>query len=178
MRRNTFFLLRRFLPRLPRAVHVVVHVVLLPGSTASSLATRLKYVFSSDCCRKITMQCKMKWEQKIHMMSKFKFLRVSIFGPRHHHRHRVYYHHGPLSSSYNVPLGQGRPSRQVLPSVVSPCSTRWCTSRRSPLLQQLQLIFTTNFNSIVTKTCEESQERQGRTERQEQGGKETQEKTF
>ena len=36
------FLLRRFLPRLPRAVHVVVHVVLLPGSTASSLADRLK----------------------------------------------------------------------------------------------------------------------------------------
>ena len=110
-------------------------------------------------------------------MNKFKFLRVSIFGPRHHHRHRVYYHHGPLSSSYNVPLGQGRPSRQVLPSVVSPCSTRLCTSRRSPLLQHLQLIFMTNFNSIVTKKCEESQERhQGRRERQEQEGKETQEK--
>ena len=73
-------------------------------------------------------------------MNKFNFLRVSIFGTRHHHRHRVYYHHGPLSSSYNVPLGHGQPSRQVLPSVVSPCSTRWCTSRRSPLLQQLLII--------------------------------------
>ena len=110
-------------------------------------------------------------------MNKFKFLRVSIFATRYHHRHRVYYHHGPLSSSYSVPLGQGRPSRQVLPSVVSPCSTRWCTSRRSPLLQHLQLIFVTNFNLIATKKCEESQERQERRERQEQKGKETQEKT-
>ena len=110
------------------------------------------------------------------MMNKFKFLRVSIFGMRYHHRHRVYYHRGTLSSSHNVPPGQGRPSRQVLPSVVSPCSTRWCTSRRSPLLQQLQLIFMTNFNSVVTKKCQENHESQERRERQEQEGKEAQEK--
>ena len=106
MRRNTSFfikkkekcfcIIRKKLPRLPRAVHVVVHVVLLPGSTASSLATRLKYVFFQIVVEKY--QCKMKWGQKYTHDEQVQVFKGLDLWPRHHHRHRViitmeHYHH-------------------------------------------------------------------------------------